>query len=175
VRAVESQAFKTALHINPQFYREWPLQERWRLLYGLDTSLLDYSGVLDLSAVNLILPFKYGDISYRHLAQALQEVDFELDLLDWDEELRGVQTMTTHQLGGCHEALRSDQASATVNELIDCGIAFISRSDDYPILDELVGQKTLAQVVMGLTARLGLLPKARKVLQFENRNGAAKP
>ena len=175
VRTVESQAFKEAIRIHPQIYRTWAPQDRWRLLYGLDTSLLDYSGILDLSAIHLDLPSGLGGISYRRIAQALQEVDFELDKLDWSEELPGVQSMAPTEPGSCHAALCSDQANTTVCELIDCGIAFINSSDDYPVLDKPVEQKTLAQALMGLIARLGLLPKARKTVQLGHQNGGSNP
>jgi hypothetical protein len=70
---------------DPDFYKRLAAPDRWRLLFGLGISLLDYSKRPDLEIHFLELPGEIPALHFRQICEALACVDFRLDGINWAE------------------------------------------------------------------------------------------
>lgn len=88
VDAVERSELFSLLEAEPDFYQRIAAPDRWRLLFALGISLLDYAEGLDLEAHVLPLPGGLPSVNLWQICDALACVDFKLNQLDWTEELQ---------------------------------------------------------------------------------------
>ena len=130
VSAVESQDMLNLYSQDPVFCRLLSVEDRWRLLYGLAISLLDYSEVLDLTVITLPFPGELQSLSLWQICDALTCADFRLDWLDWVEEHQSSQ-LSIAQLEACDAVLRCNETQEMLQQLIEQALGFISGCDDY--------------------------------------------
>jgi hypothetical protein len=132
VEAVESAAMQQLMQKDPGFYKPWDADERWRLIYGLAISLLDYAELMDLSSETLLLPGGLPSVSLWQLCDSLVCVDFALDGLDWCDELELQRSMRLAELEACTAVLSSPETLARLDVLIAKGLGFIEQCEEYP-------------------------------------------
>lgn len=133
VEAVESAELLELYHFNPTFYEELPAPDRWRLLFGLAISLLDYSNSLNLETHFLPLPGNLEALSLWQVCDALVCIDFQLDGLDWAEELQSPLPLSIAQLEACEATLSAPETMDQLNRLISEALVFMDDCDDYPL------------------------------------------
>lgn len=151
--AIETPDLRSLYEADHRFYLALDHRQRWRLLYGLQMVLLDYTSAtfnpMDLERVELLLPVgtQSTRISLQQLLQALDVADFFPERLDWADEL--AMALDPQDLQACHAALISHQADALLHQALDTGLAFLSTCD-------LEGDcsKGTAQPRVGLLSRL---------------------
>ena len=130
VEAVESPELLVLYRQDRDFHRQLGAADCWRLLYGLAITLLDYGGRLDLEAHELALPGDLPAITLWQICDGLVCTDFQLDHLDWSEELPLHRPLSLAQIEACHAALRSRQTLDQLNTLIAAALRFIDSCPD---------------------------------------------
>lgn len=131
--AIETPDLRSLYAADHRFYVALDHEQRWRLLYGLQMVLLDYTSAtfnpMDLARLELLLPMgsRPKRISLHQLLQALDVADFAPERLDWEDELAMV--LTPQDLQACEAALTSPQADALLHQALDTGLAFLSTCD----------------------------------------------
>ena len=131
IEAVETSLFQEVCCANPAFFMDWSMEQRWRLLYALDISLLDYRGALPLDLVYLETPESLGKISWRQVCQTLFCDDFILEDYNWSDELEPPRPLTAAETKACEGLLTSLQCSNRLNQLLEQAITFILKAEDY--------------------------------------------
>jgi hypothetical protein len=136
--AVESPALLELYHCEPAFYRQIDAPDRWRLLFGLAISLLDYGNALELDNHFLALPGNLPSLSLWQICDGLVCIDFQLDGLDWSEELQLSKPLSLAQVEACDAVLISPETQDELNTLIAEALHFIEGCDDFlaPALDQ---------------------------------------
>jgi hypothetical protein len=133
VEAVESSALRELMQVDRFFYKRLAADERWRLLFGIGISLLDFSDGIDLNAHLLPLPGGLPSLSLWQICDSLVCVDFQLDGLDWSEELEMQSPLTIAQLDACAALLSTPETMDRLDSLIAEGLSFIETSDEFPL------------------------------------------
>lgn len=133
VEAVESCALQELMQNDPLFYTRLAADDRWRLLFGLGISLLDFSDGIDLNAHFLPLPGGLPSLSLWQISDSLVCVDFQLDGLDWSEELEVQSPLTIAQLDSCAALLSAPETLERLDSLIAEGLLFIETCDEFPL------------------------------------------
>jgi hypothetical protein len=131
VKAVETPHFQEICCANPAFFLDWPMEQRWRLLYALDISLLDYRGALPLDLVWMETPESLGKISWRQVCQTLFCDDFILEDYNWSDELETPRPLTAAETQACEGLLKGVQCSNSLNQLLEQAITFVVKAEDY--------------------------------------------
>ena len=131
--AIETHDLRSLYEADHHFYLALDHAQRWRLLYGLQMVLLDYTSAtfnpMDLKRLELLLPMglRPKRISLHQLLQALDVANFAPERLDWEDEL--AIALTPEDLQACEAALTSPQADALLHQALDAGLAFLSTCD----------------------------------------------
>lgn len=133
VEAVESSALQELLQVDRFFYKRLAADDRWRLLFGLGISLLDFADGIDLNAHFLPLPGDLPSLGLWQICDSLVCVDFQLDDLDWSEELDVQRPLTIAQLDACTAMLSAPETIEYLDSLIAEGLSFIESCDEYPL------------------------------------------
>jgi hypothetical protein len=133
VEAVESSALLELIQADRLFYKRFAADDRWRLLFGLGISLLDFSDGIDLDAHYLPLPGGLPSLSLWQICDSLVCVDFQLDGLDWAEELQLIQPLSNALLDACTATLSAPETIERLDNLIREGLIFIDNCDEYPL------------------------------------------
>jgi hypothetical protein len=132
VEAVESSALFELMQVDRQFYKRLAAEDHWRLVFGLGISLLDFSGALDLNAHLLPLPGGLPSLSLWQICDSLVCVDFQLNGLDWSEELDRQTPLTIAQLDACTALLSAPETMERLDSLIAEGLSFIEICEEHP-------------------------------------------
>jgi hypothetical protein len=130
--AVESPVLLELYRCDPEFYQQLDAPDRWRLLFGLAISLLDYADRLDLEAHLMALPGDLPSLSLWQICDGLICIDFQLDGLDWSEELQLTAPLSLAQVEACDAVLSSLETQEKLNTLIAEALRFIEGCDDFP-------------------------------------------
>ena len=144
-------------HLNPMFHQGLAAPDRWRLLFGLATILMDYSDGLDLEAHLLALPGNLPALSLWQVCEALVCIDFSLDGVGWAEELQSPLPLAIAQLEACDATLSAAETMDQLDQLISAALLFIDGCDDHPLSPAVYTgcrQGLLWRVWTGLQARL---------------------
>lgn len=133
VLAVESPELQQLIQNDRTFYKQLPADDRWRLVYGLTISLLDFADGIDLNAHLLTLPGGLPSLTLWQICDSLVCADFQLDGLDWAEELQLAESLSNAQLDACTATLSAPETIERLDNLIREGMIFIENCDEYPL------------------------------------------
>lgn len=133
VEAAESDELQQLIQLDRFFYHQLAAEDRWRLLFGLTISLLDFSDGIDLNTHFLPLPGGFPSLSLWQLCDSLVCVDFQLDSLDWAEELDLKHPLTIAELDTCAAVLSAPETLERLDSLIAEGLSLIETCDEFPL------------------------------------------
>lgn len=116
---------------DPLFFTALSLCQRWKLLFGLYITLLDYTSArvspLGLEAEFLRLPVRQLTIPLVQLMNALMITGFELDQVSWTEELD--LELSEQEEAACDQVLMAPETEALLHQLLTRGLAFLANCD----------------------------------------------
>lgn len=133
VEAAESDELQQLIQLDRYFYHQLAAEDRWRLLFGLTISLLDFSDGIDLNTHFLPLPGGFPSLSLWQLCDSLVCVDFQLDDLDWADEMDLKHPLTIAELDACAAVLSAPETLERLDSLIAEGLSFIETCDEFPL------------------------------------------
>jgi hypothetical protein len=129
--AVEQPLLQKIHQQDPLFSTALSLRQRWKLLFGLYITLLDYTSArfspLGLEAEYLRLPVRQLTIPLVQLMNALVIAEFELDQVTWTEELD--LQLSEQEEAACDQVLTTPESTGLLHELLSRGLAFLASCD----------------------------------------------
>ena len=131
IELLESSAFQKAASLDKSFFRALPVELRWKLLFGIWNTLLDYSfsGVCKWDPDQQMIPFlPVADrVSLEQFLQALCCADFCVSRISWSEEFS--RDISAVEERACDSAFRSVAAAEFVDSQIEVGLSLCLACD----------------------------------------------